>query len=168
MKWIQSNGGPLALVPESTLESWRGVLELPGNASSHYDLACSVADDIAVLRLQAMEVLVLGDEHFQTTWISCENGGLLVRWIYSDGEQPIYDYLESGDLGKILQSSGIAFHTPGSCILFDSAEPGADIRGSTLRAPLSSGHYEIRTALANPSPTLRLLVHQLVRMTNSP
>lgn len=137
MKWIQSNGGPLILVPEARCAQWRGIDEDPATGASHYDIACSVTTNVEVLQVRDVEILVLGDEPLRTAWIPQRNGGILARWVYADSEQSILAVLNENHLDDLLAPTDLTFYAPGPCLLFDSAEPGDDIVGDFLRLSLS-------------------------------
>ena len=83
-KWIQSNGGPLLLLPAELLRQWGGT------ATADYERACTVQDEIAVLDVGNGVGLVLGDEPHQTAWAPADDGGLLVRWVYADDEADVW------------------------------------------------------------------------------
>ena len=162
MKWIQSNGGPLVLIPRVHLDVWHGIEREVGDSMTHYDRACAVEADVAVLRVQGIDVLVLGDEPFSTAWVPEHNGGLLVRWVYADSEKAIIDSIRSNSLSPTLMPNGVSFPAAGPCRLFDAAEPGAHILGHSLDLDLVGGQYAVTSAMVSPSRDLRLLVHRLL------
>lgn len=161
MQWIESGGGPLVVVPQTRLDRWRGVDCRSSDDTSDYDRACEVADDVAVVRVADTEILVLGEEPFRTTWLPDEKGGLLIRWVYADKEDSIPEFLSAPGLEDALSASGVSFTTPGACVLFDSAEPGDDIRGDSMALALKPGTYAVKSAIVKPSAEVRLLIHQL-------
>lgn len=161
MQWIESGGGPLVVVPQTHLGRWGGVDCRSTDDTSDYDRACEVSDDVAVIRVADTEALVLGDEPFRTTWLPNEKGGFLVRWVYADKEESISEFLSAPSLEEALSASGVSFTTPGMCVLFDSAEPGDDIRGDSMTLALKPGTYAIKSAIVNPSAEVRFVIHQL-------
>jgi hypothetical protein len=93
LQWIQSNGGPLLLLPSSLLGAWEGADEPepyrgvearshwnPGGPATDYDRACDVPDLAGTVPVGAGEGLVLGDEPLATTWWLAPEigGGILV------------------------------------------------------------------------------------------
>jgi hypothetical protein len=161
MQWIESGGGPLVLVPQTRLDRWCGVDCRSIDDMSDYDRACEVVDDVAVIRVADTEILVLGDEPFRTTWLPNKKGGLLVRWVYADREDSLSELLSDPSISEALSASGVSFMTPGTCLLFDSAEPGDDIRGDSMALALEPGTYAVASAIVNPSAEVRLVIHQL-------
>jgi len=61
-EWIQSDGGPLLLIPSELLHDWGG------DTASDDRRACEVVDEIAPLDLGAGMGLVLGEEPHMTSW----------------------------------------------------------------------------------------------------
>jgi hypothetical protein len=165
MQWIETGGGPLILVARQHLAEWRGVARRPTDDASDYDRACEVTEDVAAICIGDIEVIIFGDEPFRTTWLPDEAGGLVARWVYADSEDAVAEFLSAGNF-KVLGKTGVSFTTPGDCLLFDSAEPGDDIRGYKLEVALRPGTYAVRSALVNPSAEVRLLLHRLVLISS--
>ena len=158
MKWVESGGGPLIVVPEQDLSSWNGIHPGQGEQQSDYDLACLGKEDLFIVEKANAQILVLGDEPFRTTWWPAEKGLLLVRWIYAESEQAVASYLEDLGTQELRREQILSFSTPGRCLLFDSAEPGDDIRGDTLVLPLRAGTYRVGSCIVSPSEDLSLSV----------
>jgi hypothetical protein len=140
---------------------WRGINKRNTDDISDYDRACRLVDDVAVIKIADAEVLVLGDEPFRTTWVQGEQGGLFIRWVYAHREEILVRLLDEMNLTGALRSSGVTFTTAGTCVLFDSAEPGDEIRGDSMALLLEPGTYEVDSAILDPSSEVRLLVHRL-------
>jgi Immunity protein 21 len=116
---------------------------------------------LLLFRVADTEIFVLGDEPLRTTWVPNEKGGLLVRWVYADKEASVLEFLSDPSLDAALSASGVSFTTSGTCVLFDSAEPGDDIRGDSMALVLEPGTYAVKSAIVNPSAEVRLVIHQL-------
>ncbi len=165
MRWLESGGGPLILVPRRHLLNWTGI-QAPDGGGSDYDRACEVTDEVALITVGEKGTgLVFGDEPFRTAWFADESGGLVIRWVYADSEAAVAEYLKNASLGEVLEDTRLSFATPGDCLLFDSAEPGSDVRGDSIDIALHPGTYRIRSAIVNPSDEMRLVLHQLAVRT---
>ena len=105
--------------------------------------------------------LVLGDEPLRTAWIKNESGGLFLRWIFAPSESSVVQYASTGAFRSELKGTGLQFETPGRCLLFDSVEPGKDIRGDSLTVELEAGKYSIWSATVEPSTEMHLAVYEL-------
>lgn len=162
MKWIESGGGALVIIEQSAARTWRGTDLLTGRDESHYDLASGVYEEIDVVHIDAVPVLVLGDEPNRTYWHATRDGGVIVRWIYANSESELIEFMTGPANGVPLTTASWRYETNGPCIMFDSAYPG-DEAPHVLTLLLSSGSYSVETGLVNPSPTLSCYVHRLRR-----
>jgi hypothetical protein len=158
-EWIQSNGGPLLLLPAELLRHWGGA------ATSDYERACAVREEIAELKVGNGVGLVLGVEPHQTAWVPRDDGGLLVRWVYAEREAEAWAAVASAREGDVEPSSvaSLVGGASGRCILFDSADSGHDLRSAYLELSLAPGLYSVGTGTLSPGANVRLLVHRLRR-----
>ena len=159
-EWIQSNGGPLLLLPTELLGDWGGA------ATSDYERACKIYDEIAGLGVGNGTGLVLGDEPHQTSWASESDGGLLVRWVYADDEAHVWvavDGLQESDF-ETSRGPSLVVGASGRCMLLDSADAGDNLQSEHLEVSLAPGTYSLQTANLAPNETTRALVHR-VRLT---
>jgi hypothetical protein len=84
VRWMQSNAGPLLLVPGEHLPSWEGVAP-PADGrhieaqfrwnrrdapATDYDRACDVTGYLGLLSIGTGHGLVLGDELHATAWLA--------------------------------------------------------------------------------------------------
>ncbi|PRP93857.1 hypothetical protein ENSA7_78980 [Enhygromyxa salina] len=146
---------------ERDLSRWRGVDADPAQGPSDYERACAVVDYVGVIDVGDASALILGDEPFPTAWHSTDDGGILIRWVYSDSEASIDAFLSNTNCKICWTETGLSVPVPGQCVLFDAAEPGVDIRGECLVLTLSAGDYAVRSAVVDPSDEVRLVLHEL-------
>jgi hypothetical protein len=176
LQWVESNGGPLLLLPNRLLEAWEGTDEPEpyrgieakarwnaGGPATDYDRACDVTDLVGTVPVGAGEGLVLGDEPLATAWwpLSDPASGILVRWEYAADDAAVAGWLRR--IPKQLQwKAGVrfAFNDDG-LVLFDAAEPGLDPLGARLEIALSGGTYEVQSARWRPDAATSLLLHRL-------
>lgn len=92
--WIASAGGPLVLITENIVKKWSGILNrkeyLENNKreatnnfmdpdETDYGKACLVNDYLAVLTIENVQLLILGDEPVTTCSLSVDNKYVLAR-----------------------------------------------------------------------------------------
>src|SRR5438128_2525114 len=84
LRWVQSLGGPLVVLPARHLAAWGGCVR-PRSATD-YDRACGVYGYQGVIPAGAGEALVIGDMPLLTA--PCRLAGIryLVRWLYAPSE----------------------------------------------------------------------------------
>jgi hypothetical protein len=171
MNWVSSEGGPLLLLPVSSLESWGGCTKLStyesvgAGITTDYDRACQVPSYTGVIRVGTEDALVIG-EHAQTTWIPLgANGGMLVQWLYADNEASAVEHASTVP-EKLFESAGFPFHVSEKALsLFDSAASGRSLKNErSLAIELTPGTYRVETAEWEPDDHTALVIHRLVRL----
>jgi hypothetical protein len=177
---MQSEGGPLLLLPVALLPEWGGsdapppdrVIKAafrwnPGGPATDYDRACDVATSAGhagVIDVADGEGLVLGEEPADTTWLPTEWGGLLVRWVYAPGQEQAARSLDALPADLEWEPAGALRVADSPLELFDSAEPGLT-PGRRLRIELPAGTYTISHAAY--APDQESLFH-VVRLVHAP
>ena len=163
MSWIDSNGGPLCLIPKEFLSSWGGCFG--GRPPTDYDSACEALGDIAILGVGGGggSALVLGGQPLATAWHSTMNGGALLRWVYGSSEGELRAGALQIETEAFPCEPKVVFVTgpSGECILFDAAEPGVELVGPHLTVHMAPGAYCVDTILADIDDENRLLVHRV-------
>jgi immunity protein 21 of polymorphic toxin system len=173
--WVESNGGPLLLLPEALLSDWCGSDDPPlwrqvqsrfrfnpEGVATDYDRACDVSGFVGALEVGEGFGLVLGDEPLPTVWIPAPFGGYLARRYVGEDSAvslalSLLNRIESWQVEVIFKIVGEPL------ILFDAAEPGTDITGDRLIIPVETGDYRLDTALIGPKEMPLLRVHRLSR-----
>src|SRR5262245_59937362 len=109
--WMDSNGGPLLLVPGEYRSAWEGIeppcdgrqieahfrWNSPDEPATDYDRACDVNDSIAQLAIGAGHGLVLSGYPTGTAWLPFDStevdgdvvGGILIRWLHANSEADV-------------------------------------------------------------------------------
>lgn len=153
MKWIQSTGGPLLLMADALLPSWRGT-------EQDYARACGIDDWLGVLSVGSGNALVLGDEPMQTTAWQEDNRCLLVRWSYAQDESIVVKHLMTADQLEFSGPGTMIDFGSRSVTLFDSSAAGSDLHDEeTLRIKLPAQTCEISTLNWKPDQHTRLILH---------
>ncbi|MGW5478473.1 Imm21 family immunity protein [Streptomyces sp. NPDC004008] len=158
LTWVKSMGGPLIVVPESSLSEWSGCTDdgsVLGDADGRddYDRACEVEDWAGVITVGAgpATALVLADEPATTCFLPEKR--LFVRWLAADSEAELFAGAETvlADSSTAWEDAGL-WVTDGPAVLMDSAEAGADLGveypdgGQPDQAPvqLPTGRWRVR------------------------
>ncbi|MCE9581255.1 MAG: immunity 21 family protein [Planctomycetes bacterium] len=162
LTWVNSYGGPLVLVPKGLVSSWRGVTgSSTGSRKNDYERACEVMDWAGIVPVFAASALVLANERTPTTWWPNARGGFLVCWHCAEDEESVVSHLRNG-MPPIFEATGLTIQIPPEgALLFDSAEPGSDIRGDRLEIKPVPGVVKVETLMWEPDDLTSLLLYRL-------
>lgn len=167
-RWIDTNGGPHLLLAEEQLGDWRGVEGYRDRADlSDYARACRITSWIGTITCGTGVALVLSGDVGPIAWIpnAAGHGGFLVQWIGVDDEQQIETALRSEELAKLLlspEAETVEFDagTTGMMRLFDSTDPGDNMRGDSQVLSLRPGRYRMR-AVYHESQEIMIVVREI-------
>ncbi|TGN74956.1 hypothetical protein E5083_20255 [Streptomyces bauhiniae] len=149
-------GGPLIVVPQSSVNAWGGCTEEGSvlgddGGRDDYDRACEVEDLAGVIAVGAATALVLADEPARTCFLPEKL--LFVRWLAASSEAELLAAAEAvlADPDTAWEDGGL-WVTEGLAVLMDSAEAGADLGvdypdgGRPDEAPvqLPAGRWRVR------------------------
>lgn len=173
--WIESNGGPLLLLPDTLLPAWSGT-DIPtdraieansrwqgSGPASDYDRACDVSDYVGVIPVGVGSGLVLADEPLPTRWIPSRDGGVLARWIFAPSDAVAEQALTKLPTALPWESVGTFSVHSSPLRLIDSADTGADLILSNTRIDVPPGNYEIMWARFDYDPETAFLLIRLTR-----
>jgi hypothetical protein len=144
MKWIESLGGPLVLVPKSLVGAWGGSnLEHPMEGDD-YGRACAVEGYLREIPIASGFGLVLWGSPDRTTILETRAGWALLRWQCADSEDEMLQCVHAniGD-AEVLESLQHTV-TEEAYELFDPVYPGNEIEDS-LPLKLPPGVYRVST-----------------------
>jgi hypothetical protein len=159
LKWIQSAGGPLILIPTVARPRWRGT----SGAPSDYDRACGVEGYVGVIEKDGDQVLVLNDAPFQTALARLDGRPCLVRWVHAPSLRDAESSLAAmapAHLRGPLESVTIRLGSA-PLVLMDAGASGEE-PGDTLEWELEPGLYRVQVYEFSPEPDTRFLVHEFV------
>lgn len=146
--WVESGGGPLVVVPETSLREWRGVDPDDMNDDDDAARACAVeglAGVVAVGRNGA-QALVLGDDPASTCYVPEMRA--FVRWNAARNAESLIDAARTlvADQAVAWDDCGV-WETDGPAVLMDAGENGAEPLAGTL-APvvIEAGRWRILAA----------------------
>ena len=155
LSWIESNGGPLLLLPEAILPAWSGT-DVPGDRkieatfrwqgsgpASDYDRACDVHDYAGIIPVGKGSALVLGEEPFPTRWIATHAGGILARWIYAASDTTAEQALSQIPVDMAWKPVGTLVVPSSPLRLIDSADTGSDLVLPSARIEVEPASYEV-------------------------
>ncbi|MFJ4188151.1 Imm21 family immunity protein [Kitasatospora sp. NPDC089509] len=159
-EWVESNGGPLVVVPETALLSWLGS---DGDGSEDdYDRACGVDSWTGLVPVGQENVLVLGGDPASTTFLPEHD--LFVRWCAAESEAELL-YSIGAAIGAAAWEPDLHWAVSGPVLLFDAVWSGNEITGDDhLRVALEPGCYAVRAAHVEPDPLTSLVLVQLRRL----
>ncbi|MDR8410821.1 immunity 21 family protein [Nonomuraea sp. 3-1Str] len=161
MLWVESSGGPLALIAAEALPMWAG-------ASGHdYEQACEV-DGFDVIAFGAdKRALILWEEPARTTFLA--GPMMFAQWLYADPGTNVDRVL--ADTSRVEWEAGPLLDINGPMILLDAAAPGADLQIDQSRGTMSAeaisldippGHYRVEAGETNPSDRTCFRLYRLV------
>jgi hypothetical protein len=157
MKWIESLGGPLVLLPTNKMQLWLGNAGPSKPEESHYELACDIKGFCGTLTINDIQAFVVADESNPTTWIPNSEGGQLIRWMAANSEEQLMSTAKTIMEKQHLDSVVYFDSTQGEHHLFDSVHSGTENHES-IKVELKSNKSEIRTYFAKKE-TVWLVVH---------
>ncbi len=157
--WIETDGGPLVLVPEKHVRSWGGT------ENQDYDDACEVGSYTGLLDRPWGQVLVFGDENLPTTVLQSPDETRIVRWVYGDEEPAVISLASSSDLDsdEIVESLDFEILEDQNVVLFDSAASAGE-QTEKIRLWLRGGRYKLMTRILK-GKAVKLLIHVFVTNT---
>lgn len=126
-------GGPLIVIPVSSLDSWHGCTEdgmvlSDGPNPDDYDRACAVNELAGTITVgtEGTHALVLGDEPATTCYIP--EYRVFLRWLAASSESELKAAAEAVLTGPATQWEECGmWTTDGPAVLMDSAEAGTDL-----------------------------------------
>lgn len=160
-KWIESDGGPLVLIPRSLLLDWHGNSQRKLDRNTDYDRACSVDSEIGVIGLSGRDILVFGDEPDRTCMFICSpHFFLVIRWRWARSESDLLSKIDVDDIKNIpLKRRGFLDVISDEYVLFDSAFSGNEVV-DFLSIPLSSGVVCFDTIECKPDSSTCAVIHR--------
>ncbi|MEV0617385.1 Imm21 family immunity protein [Nonomuraea sp. NPDC050404] len=157
MKWIETTGGPFALVALDDVPLWTG-------HRGDYQRACEVDGVTGLVGFGAPEhrrtALILWDEPLRTAYLPEHQA--FVQWMYADSEGELLQMVNS-QISSAMWEGGPSIEVRGKVVLFDAAMPGAELTsGDSLEIQMRCEVYRVRTADIEPGGRQAARVHQLI------
>lgn len=156
LTWLETGGGPYAVVPRTALSHW---------SEDDYDRACEVMDFVKVLELpDGAEALVLGEIPLSTAYLADHR--VLVRWCYAERKEDVADIILTG-IPTAEWVEGPVIRIPGELLMFDAAYPGSTVEESTdyIVLDLDAGRFRVDTASIEPDEQTSFRVHRFIELT---
>ncbi|MEV4808161.1 Imm21 family immunity protein [Nonomuraea sp. NPDC049421] len=160
--WVESSGGPLALVPAEALHEWTGV------NGADYDAACAV-DGFGVIGFgKDRSALILWDEPARTTFFE----RLFVQWMYADSDGDVERAVSR--LCDVVWEQGPIVDVGGLMVLLDAAAPGPEVRidqargemdAEAINVEIEPGFYRVDRGEVSPDERTRVRCYRLVAVT---
>jgi hypothetical protein len=112
--------------------------------------------------------LILGGDVSQVAWLPLAEraGGVLVQWIYADHEKELLDgahgLIATEALnGPAVEKAELSTGPSGIMRLFDSVEPGDDIREGCQDLTLEPGRYLVRAAYVEVAGKFAMVLREI-------
>lgn len=164
MTWIESSGGPLVLLPELLLPSWRGTLPPPHEPiSGDYARAVEIKEYLGKIAVGQGEGLVLGGDPLPAAAIPVADGLLVVRWVYAESDMAAEIAIRNARRLPYRPEAFLFDNGDDIVVLMDAAWPG-DAVAEVTRLPLRKGTYGVATAEYKPDSDTFFVVHRLERL----
>jgi hypothetical protein len=162
--WVENEGGPLLVAPESELAHWGGSTGDGGPVETwgDYGRACSVRGDIGLVDVGGQQALVLGDEPARTTYLADER--LFLRWVAADSEAELVEAAQRALRNGVRwdEDQDLVWVIRGPVVLFDSWLSGAEIEPDNhLVIDIEPGRYRVRATGLNDHHNGAVLVQLL-------
>lgn len=164
LQWINSFGGPLLCASPIARDLWRGGSGSSANVDeTDYDRASEQVDYIGVLDCGLSQLLVLGDEPLQSTFIPKDEEIIIVRWVSCISEECASDAIAQlpATLPVIQAPTKFRLANQG-LIMFDAAFEGRNLP-SYLSAELKPGLFYITTEKYKSERAYEFLIHRFIR-----
>ncbi|MFE7507291.1 Imm21 family immunity protein [Promicromonospora sp. NPDC057488] len=121
MRWLESTGGPMVVLPAEATAAWSGY------RGPDYDLACSVYD-IGMVDVvgagRTFSALSLSGEPMSTAWSA--DLGCVVQWRWAEDEDDLLRTIRSSWNGLRWDAVG-SVDWQGGARMFDAATPGDEL-----------------------------------------
>ncbi|MEU8662783.1 Imm21 family immunity protein [Actinoplanes philippinensis] len=146
--WVESGGGPLVVVPETSLPDWRGVDPEDLDDTDDSARACAVTGLAGVIAVGAAgaRALVLADDPASSCFVPEIRA--FVRWNAANDADSLIDAARTvvADPAVSWDDCGV-WETDGPAVLLDAGDDGAD-PGSGNRAPVAvdAGRWRVLAA----------------------
>lgn len=150
--WVESEGGPLLVAPESELAHWCGSTGDGGSAEAwgDYDRACSVQGYVGLVNVGGQQALVLGDEPATTTYLADER--LFVRWVAANSEAELIEAAQRALRDGIQwdEDEDLMWVIREPVVLFESWLSGTEMEPDNhLVINIEPGRYRVRATGLN-------------------
>ena len=147
LRFVETEGGPVLVLPVSALSQWRGICDdrgkpVFGEEPTDYDRACDARGPI--LSFAGVEALVL-DQESTAFYRASDTVSYLLRWIGADDGAHVLQAVLSADRRAWRTSRKIfTLASAGGVAIIDSAAYGPSLR-KPVRGDLDPGRYRIDT-----------------------
>jgi len=197
LAWMNSEGGPLLLVPGECFSSWGGICpptdgrqieatfrwDGADSPACDYDRACDVDGYLALLEIGTGQGLVLGGDPMSTAWwprvapdgTGADRGGILIRWFYANSEADVIEAVERVPEAAWVDDGLTLVVGQAPLYLMDSGSPGGElgafeklgIHEDHLKIHLPAGRYALATAIVESDAHTSLVLHRLKPISNA-
>ncbi len=139
--FVGTEGGPLIVMSESAVSSWRGA-DGPTDVPSDYDRACSGSFHVIEVGPRLALVLETPDN---SAFVARPHGALIVTWVGADDAATLISAALAIPDDLFTEHVGELVHDGGGLLMFDSVLPGDSLEpDQTAAIVLDAGTYAFR------------------------
>lgn len=164
--WIYTDGAPFVCSTQTVRRQWKGIRgSSTGVAESDYERVCEAAGYLNVLACGTSQVLVLGDEPAQASFLQGSSGPFIARWIACDSLELADSVLAQIPDALTHLQPAIHFQIDEPELwMFDASSEGATSTGSELMLHIAPGRFEVTTESYRGGRTFDFWIHRFVRI----
>jgi hypothetical protein len=164
LRWIESGGGPLILLPARLARDWSGTLPPPHEPiSGDYARAVAVAEYVGSIPVGEGAGLVLGGDPLPATVLRVGPGLVIARWLYANSDEAALAALRNPDKLSYKPESFLFENSDETVVLMDAA-CSFEAANDCLTMQLEAGTYGIATAEYKPDKDTFFVIHRLERL----
>jgi hypothetical protein len=135
-----------------------------GIDSSDYERACEQTEYISKIASGSLQVLVLGDEPLQSTFISSVGEGTVVRWISCESEEDASIALADIPVFLPILNPPLSFEIGDHDLyMFDSVLPFDEAVNESILFSINPGIYTVSTERYALLGSYDFLIHRLCK-----
>jgi len=162
--WIYTDGAPFICATPSIRELWRGVWgSSTGVIASDYDRVCEEVGYLSTIDCGTSQVLVLGEEPAQATFLLIPNGAMIVRWIACESMELADSALKRIPSALPYLQPAIRFKVDEPELwMFDSSSDGSKAIGAASVTDVSPGEFEVTTERYSEGVRFEFWIHRFI------
>ena len=151
--WLENYGSPFIIMEKANFKYWDSI--------NDYEKICSVKDFIGTIKLQNINILVLGDESMPLKIICKDNAILIVRWVYAPNKKKVEDVIKTINFMTLPIIENFTMNWKSTeLIFFDSIKSCDEIKNDYIEIKLQKKNCNIKTFEYKKSD-ISLIIHKI-------
>ena len=151
--WISSNGSAFIMLPKSHANNWDAVKD--------YESTFYLPDFANLIDWNGISTVVLGDAPMDTAVLRFQEEYMIVRWVYAENEDEIFNYLSKSDLNTFepIEENYVEFADV-NLVIFDASMNFFE--GDFLSIILPKKHIFLTTYVLNFADDCKIIAHRFL------